>query len=323
MPKCPALQAISKCGLLISFALGFFLSLNSFKHPKPFSFLPSGTLFLVGLVDFLFITLVFFFPGLIMSNGHIWKEQRRSALTTLRNFGLGRKSLEEYIQEEAAYLIQTVGEENGEHVIRQVQEPWLIRSLTDDEWVPTRVSCTQHCEGPEGMTANSSHDLPLWSLRIQNKNMGLKHIVGFKILVIRLTPRHWRSTGCVSDPVQRAVGPVSGVVVISVSCVTWNRLWKIGTSLKPPPLLPPEQPFDPHFTINNAVSNIVCSIAFGEPFDYQDSPGAAEADGWGHVSADISEVPCKAVLTSYLGLGYWAGVRHRWDGLFYSFSAKK
>ena len=70
----------------------------------------------------------FLFPGLIMSSGHIWKEQRRFALTTLRNFGLGRKSLEECVQEEAAHLIQTVGEENGEHVIRQVQELWRIHS---------------------------------------------------------------------------------------------------------------------------------------------------------------------------------------------------
>ena len=35
-------------------------------------------------------------------------------------------------------------------------------------------------------------------------------------------------------------------------------------------LLPPGQPFNPHFKINNAVSNIICSITFGERFDYQD-----------------------------------------------------
>ncbi|XP_055258417.1 cytochrome P450 2J2-like isoform X2 [Moschus berezovskii] len=81
--------------------------------------------------------------GLIMSNGHIWKEQRRFSLTALRNFAFGRKSLEEHIQEEVAYLIQAIGEENG-------------------------------------------------------------------------------------------------------------------------------QPFNPHFKINNAVSNIICSITFGERFDYQD-----------------------------------------------------
>ncbi|XP_038189418.1 cytochrome P450 2J3-like isoform X2 [Arvicola amphibius] len=82
--------------------------------------------------------------GLIFSSGQTWKEQRRFALMTLRNFGLGKKSLEQRIQEEAQHLVGVIKEEKG-------------------------------------------------------------------------------------------------------------------------------QPFDPHFKINNAVSNIICSITFGERFEYHDS----------------------------------------------------
>jgi cytochrome P450 family 2 subfamily J len=65
---------------------------------------------------------MFFTPGLIMSNGQIWKEQRRFTVTMLRNFGLGKKSLEWRIQEEAQYLIEAIEKERGEHFHRRYRK---------------------------------------------------------------------------------------------------------------------------------------------------------------------------------------------------------
>ncbi|XP_010870781.1 cytochrome P450 2B4 isoform X2 [Esox lucius] len=52
--------------------------------------------------------------GIVMSNGDSWRQQRKFASLTLKAFGLGKKSLEERVTEEAYYLIDEL-EKEGEN----------------------------------------------------------------------------------------------------------------------------------------------------------------------------------------------------------------
>uniref|UniRef100_A0A671NC66 Cytochrome P450, family 2, subfamily AE, polypeptide 1 n=1 Tax=Sinocyclocheilus anshuiensis TaxID=1608454 RepID=A0A671NC66_9TELE len=51
--------------------------------------------------------------GLIMSSGHMWRQQRRFALATLKYFGVGKKTLENFILQECRFLCDSIQTERG------------------------------------------------------------------------------------------------------------------------------------------------------------------------------------------------------------------
>ncbi|XP_056588492.1 cytochrome P450 2J4-like isoform X2 [Triplophysa dalaica] len=51
--------------------------------------------------------------GLFMTSGHMWRQQRRFALSTLKYFGVGKKTLENAILQECRFLSDTIRTERG------------------------------------------------------------------------------------------------------------------------------------------------------------------------------------------------------------------
>ncbi|NXY22985.1 CP2J6 protein, partial [Atrichornis clamosus] len=51
--------------------------------------------------------------GVMFSNGHVWKQQRRFGIATMRKMGVGKKDQEHRLQEEAFHLVEYLQKTNG------------------------------------------------------------------------------------------------------------------------------------------------------------------------------------------------------------------
>ena len=52
-------------------------------------------------------------PGVILGEGPKWKELRRVTLMALRDFGMGKKSLQQRVQDEARAVTEVIDKSQG------------------------------------------------------------------------------------------------------------------------------------------------------------------------------------------------------------------
>ncbi|XP_051807627.1 cytochrome P450 2F2-like isoform X1 [Acanthochromis polyacanthus] len=150
-----------------------------------------------------FVNDVFDVKGVILADyGASWKEHRRFALMTLRNFGLGKKSMEERIHDEIQHTIKTLDESTGKTLCPQVmfhnmasniicQVLFGTRYEYDDEFITTVIQCvteiTKIINGPWAMLYDSLpfiRNLPL------PFNKAFKDTKRSSDLVLRLLNEH-------------------------------------------------------------------------------------------------------------------------------------
>ncbi|XP_005419041.1 cytochrome P450 2J6-like isoform X2 [Geospiza fortis] len=60
--------------------------------------------------------------GVLFSNGHLWKQQRRFGMATMRKMGLGKKKKDYLLQEEAAHLVEYLQKTNDDENFHRLIE---------------------------------------------------------------------------------------------------------------------------------------------------------------------------------------------------------
>lgn len=69
-----------------------------------------------------------------MSNGYLWKQQRKFALFTLKYFGVGKKSLETAILDEFTHLSNYIEAHNGKNIITNHGQPNYAKCMVKSHY---------------------------------------------------------------------------------------------------------------------------------------------------------------------------------------------
>ncbi|XP_054865443.1 cytochrome P450 2F2-like isoform X2 [Amphiprion ocellaris] len=150
-----------------------------------------------------FVNDVFNDNGVILADyGASWREHRRFALMTLRNFGLGKKSMEERIHDEIQHTIKTLDESIGKTLCPQVmfhnvasniicQVLFGTRYEYDDEFITTIIQCaTEIAKIANGLWAMLYDSFPFIRKLPLPFNKAFKNAKRSSELVLRLLNEH-------------------------------------------------------------------------------------------------------------------------------------
>ncbi|MGH0174066.1 UNVERIFIED_CONTAM: hypothetical protein FKN15_066969 [Acipenser sinensis] len=183
-----------------------------------------------------------FHAGIVFGKGESWKVMRRFTLSTLRDFGMGKKTIEDRIIEESQRLVEVFQSHKGKPFDPQI----IINSAVSN--IICSIVFGDRFDYDDAQFLNLQ--------RIVNESVKLAASPktqgeSWKVMR-RFTLSTLRDFGMGKKTIEDRIIEES------------QRLVEVFQSHK-------GKPFDPQIIINSAVSNIICSIVFGDRFDYDDA----------------------------------------------------